>query len=193
MGLHLTPCLILLQLASEDITLSAVLLGYLASRVWSCAITTHHLTVDWDLWNRAGRVPLHVYGQSAGWQGFTAYVKQGVINDVYGFSPPAPKEFYVNAVWLELASSCVMAAIACLDYLPSGLAASLGLPDGGRAEIFRVMGAGRLVPVETLTSISVVCTAVGVSALFGGAAVAFLFRVVLPKRMQASSSSSSSK
>ena len=129
--------------------------------MWSFTITAHHLTVDWGLWQRRRRVCIY---RAPPKESATAYVSGGVVNDVYGFSPPAPPSFFKAATYLEIGTALFVAGVVLFANDP--------------ADVFMAMGGGRVAHVDTLTSFAAASSAVGVSLLFGGAFVAYSVRVL---------------
>ena len=96
-------------MSAADVTFASVVLGYLASRVWSLAITSHHISIDWTALREQGLVRVYRCSQPA-----TAYVDSGIINLVYGFSPPAPKAFFHHAVMVEAITAAFCSAVTLL-------------------------------------------------------------------------------
>ena len=83
-------------------------------------------------------------------QPVTAFVHQGVINDIYAFEPPAPSEFFRFAVVVEaiVASLFMLVTLAPVD-------------NSGRAEMFRVLGGASVVSVHTMSIMAALCVVVG--------------------------------
>ena len=59
LGMHLLPSLALLQRAAPHVTARSVGGAYLATRLWSLAVTRHHVELDWraldDVWVLSSR------------------------------------------------------------------------------------------------------------------------------------------
>jgi len=166
LGVHLVPTLVLLQLAAPHITAVSVVLGYLSSRVWSIAITSHHLAVDWAGLRDEGVLRL-LKRQP---QRVSAYVKEGVINEIYAFEPPAPTGFFTFAVMLEASVALLFLIITLLP-----------ISKETRTWIFGVFGASPLATVAALTNIAVVCVIVGGLTIGLGAAIAYTTRPQQPE------------
>jgi len=159
-GVHLLPTLILLQLSAAHISFLSVVLGYLASRVWSLAITSHHVSIDWTALRTAGIVRVRRCSQAA-----TAYVDSGIINLIYGFSPPAPKAFFHHAVMVEAITATFCSAVSVLP-----------IEQSTRTSVFMAMGLGPAVPVGWLIRAACICVVVGGSTIGGGAVLAYSLR-----------------
>eukprot|EP00658_Telonema_sp_P-2_P081971 TRINITY_DN8546_c0_g1_i1.p1 TRINITY_DN8546_c0_g1~~TRINITY_DN8546_c0_g1_i1.p1 ORF type:complete len:157 (+),score=35.71 TRINITY_DN8546_c0_g1_i1:117-587(+) len=133
-GVHLLPTLILLQQAAHQIGPLAVVLAYLSSRLWSLAVSSHHFGVDWTKLRTHQTIRLIKRPP----QPVTAYVDNGVINDIYAFEPPAPVGFFTFAVLLE---AVVAATFLALTLVPIGAEI--------RTQIFMTLGANFIASWET--------------------------------------------
>ena len=132
------------------------------------------------------------------------YAPGGVVNDVYGFKPHAPRTyffafasvllfsfsllflsiaqnlhpigaFFDSIKYVELASTLLMAAVAALPTF---------FPNINPANIFSILGGGRFVSVTTLCVLSPVLTMVGAAVLLGGAVLAYGVRVGFNKKQK---------
>ena len=147
-------------MSAKDINFASVVLGYLASRFWSLAITSHHVSIDWAALRQAGSVRVRRCSQPA-----TAYVDSGIINLIYGFSPPAPKAFFHHAVMVEAITASFCSAVTRLP-----------IQQTLRTSIFMGMGLGPFVPEGWLVKAACVCVVVGGSTIGGGAVLAYSLR-----------------
>ena len=82
---HLFPCLLLLQLGAKHITVPIVVVAYALTRLWFMWATTHHVSLNWPLLTRHGRVSLRRTAQ-----GCHPWPTHGVLNDIYGLKPHLP-------------------------------------------------------------------------------------------------------
>merc|ERR1711871_247971 len=154
---------ILLQMSAANIDLRAVILGWLATRAWSLSVTSHHLNVDWELWQRARRLRLYRHGH-ASTLGPSMFAPGGVVNDIYGFLPHAPRGWFLSIKYLESGATLCMGAVACLA--PTT-----------RASVYFTLGGGHIATVDTLCIIAPVLTAVGFGSIIGGAIMAYGSRI----------------
>ena len=87
-------------------------------------------------------------------QPVTAYVSDGVINDIYAFEPPAPAGFFTFAVVVEAAVAATFLAISTLP-----------ISDASRVAIFSAFGGGWIVSVSTLSNVALACILMGASTI----------------------------
>jgi len=159
LGLHLLPTLILLQLAAQHITFLTVVLGYVATRIWSFAITTIHWKVDWSQ-IRSLQVAVKKFQNEFK----TSFVDRGVINLIYSFEPPAPPSFFHFCLLIEGFCAATGAAITLL------------FPKDVQVSIFETLGAKPIVGVEALLALAALCVVMGTFVIFGGAVIGYSLR-----------------
>ena len=61
LGVHLFPCLLMLQLGAKFVTVPVVFGSYALTRMWFMWATTHHYSLNWPLLCQYGRVGLKPY------------------------------------------------------------------------------------------------------------------------------------
>ena len=113
-------------------------------------MTSHHLALDWAHLREHGardRV-LRVRRQAqpiSGWADF------GVVNDIYGFAPPAPPAFFHHATVVEAVTTAAAGAITLAP----------GLAPAERAAAFAMLGAAPLLSAPALVGVSAALVTVG--------------------------------
>jgi hypothetical protein len=120
LGVHLVPCLVLVQMAAPHITIGSVAIGYGASRIWAVLVTAHHLSIDWFELLQSGRLRVRRSWHRAP----TSYPSGGVVNMIYGFEPPAPPSFFQHCVVCEATTAGLCAAVALWPMPPEQVSAA---------------------------------------------------------------------
>jgi hypothetical protein len=142
LGVHLVPCLVLVQMAAPHITIGSVAIGYGASRIWAVLVTAHHLSIDWFELLQSGRLRVRRSWHRAP----TSYPSGGVVNMIYGFEPPAPPSFFQHCVVCEATTAGLCAAVALWPMPPEQVSAASAGRSGECKECWqrwqRVDGAG---------------------------------------------------